>query len=177
MAEQTQEFEPHLYMTVASHMDTWHRFTKPTKESFGVQLHTKCGKDINDHWNVRDRYNLRIDRFCLKCFPHGVNSDGSAKAAPERPERPEDDPGDEGTPAGEPTNTGEGVPLTSASEPLVSGNPDAGDGGTAPEEGSGVLGAGDAGHVEELPEQREAGSTSVGSSTDPEGGQGSTVRE
>lgn len=175
-----QEFEPHLRVTVGSYLDTWHRFEPPTKEKFGVVLHTKCGKDIHDHWNTRTRYNPRIDRFCSRCFPNGVTSEG----------RPKSSKGNSGTrkpaanAAGDaPASNQEraeskgGQPLTSTPEPLVSETPDGGDGGTTPEEGSRIQRSGDDGHVEELPEGGRTGDSNVEGSTSKEAGQGKQVHE
>lgn len=168
------EFEPHLMLTVGSHTDLWHRFKKPREDKHGrVFLTTKCGREIYDHYNVRGTYNPRIDRFCVRCFPFGINSDGSYK---ERPEPAADAEGAGDTPDGEQQAPEPGVPITSTPEPLLLEPADGGDGGSTREEGSGVLGAGHEGHVEELPERGEAGEDTPGGSPDPEGGQGVEVR-
>ena len=177
------ELEPHLKFHLGSYVDVWHRFKPPIYEKRGRQQHivlvTKCGKRINDHWNVRTTFNPRYTAPCALCFTNGITSEGRPKP-PQRHTpsgRAPDAEGDGAPAAGEPGNPQGSVPLTSTPEPLVSESDDAGDGGAAHQEGSGVLGAGDSGHVEELPEERDPGDSSVAGSTEPEGGQGSKVRE
>lgn len=162
-----EDFEPHLQMTVGSHIYVWHRFKKPTREKGHVTLHTKCGRDINDHWNVRPTFNPRLDDFCAKCFPNGINKDGSSKDAPSTRNS-----------AGRKQEvTSSSRPLTSAAEPLVSEDSDDGDGGAASEQGSGVQRDGDEGHVEELPDSGGSGDSSVEGGTDQEAGQGKSNQE
>lgn len=182
-SETGTEFEPHLYLTVGSHIYVWHRFTEPTRSKNGdVILHTKCGRDVNDHWNVRTVYNPRLDDFCAKCFPNGVNKDGSPKSSTnERTTQPDSDPANatgNGSAVDSEQRRPEGSePLTSTPVAPLSEVADAGDGGAAPKEGRGVQRAGHEGHVEELPSGGEAGDPGVAGSPSKEAGQGKSNRE
>lgn len=177
------KLEPHLTATVGSHLDIWHRFTKPNYEKRGrdqvVVLNTKCGLKIYDHWNTRQAYDPRYDNYCARCFPNGITSEGRAKPAPgnDGAGTTSDVPGKGHTSGGQQGDTEEGRELTSTAEPLVSEDSDAGDAGAAHSEGSGVQRAGHEGHVEELPKSPKPGDPSVGRGDSEEAGQGKSDRE
>jgi hypothetical protein len=172
-----EEFEPHLRGTVGEHVGVWHRFKKPTREKRGgqdvVYLTTRCGKKIYDHWNVRPTYNPRGVSHCAQCFPNGVLSDGRSK-----PSKRDANAAGEGPAAGgERVQSESGVPLTSAAEPLVSEDPDGGDGGPTHSESGRLLGTGHERHVDELQAGGETGDSGVAGSPGEEAGQDQPSRE
>lgn len=163
-----------------AYADLWHRFTgKPETTKLGTKIKTKCGKEIYDHWNVSLRYNPRIHNPCIGCYPGGkkeVHAELDATADDGHESTP-DVGSSEVTGEAQRGDTGGSEVITSTPEPIVSETPDVGDGNTSPEQGSGVQRTEDDGHVEELPEGGETGSTSVEGGTSKEGGQGKQVRE